>query len=67
MLISLCDLAIFKHFKIHVCLCLCPWIQVPMKAKEARDGAWAGVTGNCVLPDLGAGPDLWSSARAVCF
>lgn len=65
MLICLCVLAIFKDFKIHVCLCLCPWIQVPVKAKEAPNGAWAGVTGTGELPDLGAGSELWSSAKTV--
>lgn len=41
MLICLCDLAIFNDFKIHICQCLCPLIQVPVKTKEAPIGEWA--------------------------
>lgn len=65
MLICLCNLAIFNDFKIHICLCLCPWIQVPVKTKEAPIREWARVTGNCELPDLGARSELRFSERAV--
>ena len=44
-------------FTLCVCVCVCArmWIQVPSEAIKGYKNTEARVTGNCELPDMGAG------------